>query len=444
MVLPGVGVTQSTQRCSRSGGTVTIRFVTPEQWLGPPGGKTKVISDKDLPLASNDILWVGLVGDSQNNIKTVSPDIPGAVAIVEASPIGDTRWFRVSQPHGSECRVQAADSSGRVFTGFHLSFIHLPKGRGRIDFDIGPDGIPVHTAPKARADYIDLRMEGIGYNIYLGGFQVYCTGMNTPIEVPYALVDLNLNEAEAVDATVYDTLAQANDAIQKAPVRAKGPKRIAYYSGAGGVVIAPTVFSPATTPRIIATYYEARRLYADYVIQALSGIAIGIVGGIVLRTFLGRFLRKMSEDPKPPSRPPLLPAPKKIEPVNGTVNVGGGGEIPNVTNLNPIKPGSGGPVRGIPNHVPAPMEKMDEIFVPGSVKEMNSIRLRYMDVDWPTATKAAAKVMPKGGKVQMNVWTRNQQEVDALKAAFERAGFKNVRTDKRFPPGPGTMLEAER
>jgi gamma-glutamyltranspeptidase len=86
---------------------------------------------------------------------------------------------------------------------------------------------------------------------------------------------------------------------------------------------------------------------------------------------------------------------------------------------------------------------MDDIFVPGSVKTMYSQRLRYGDVDWPTATQAAAKVMPSGGKVSMNVWTQNPQEVAALKTAFERAGFKDIRI-WGSAPGPGTMLDAVR
>ncbi len=136
--------------------------------------------------------------------------------------------------------------------------------------------------------------------------------------------------------------------------------------------------------------------------------------------------------------PPSIPK-GGIRPVNDTVNVGGGGEIPNVTNLNPIKPGSGGPARGIPNHVKGGMEEMDALFAPGSVKTMNSVRLRYVDVEWQRATQAAARVMPPGGKVSMNIWTQNQQEVAALTTAFERAGFKNVRIWGVFP-GPGTML----
>jgi len=43
----------------------------------------------------------------------------------------------------------------------------------------------------------------------------------------------------------------------------------------------------------------------------------------------------------------------------------------------------------------------------------------------------------------MNVWTWSDQEVAALKASFEKAGFRNVRV-WGVAPGPGTMIDAER
>jgi hypothetical protein len=433
--------------------TGAIRFVTPEQWLGPPSGKTRDISDKELPLDSNSILWIGLEGDLQNVIKTVGVDIPASVTVVEANSTGGTRWFQLSLQRSSDvsgCRFQAKDNGGKVVTGVRLALVHLPKGRGgTIDFNIGPDGIPVHTPPNARADWIDTRMEGIGYNIYLDGFPIYCSGMDKPIYVSNSFLKLDIDKAEAINSLVYDTIEKANDAIKRAPAMAKGTTPFAYYEGAGGAVIAPTIFSPATTPRIIATYYQARTLYANYVIHELPGVAVSIVGARVLRMVLGRIFRPRSGGLKPPSRPLAAPIPPKIRPVNDTVNVGGTGDIPDVTNLNPVKSRSGGADRGIPNHVPAPMEKMGEIFQPGSVKKMYSGRLRYWDVDWTKATQAAAKVMPPGGRVEMNIWTSNQGDMDVLKTAFERAGFKNVRfglgdVPATSSPGPGTMLQAVR
>jgi hypothetical protein len=419
-----------------------IRFVTPEQYLGPPTGKTKDISNTTFPMASNDVLWVGLTGDSQNIVKTVGVNIPGAVTIAEGSTANNIRWLRLSKPQGSKAQVQAKDGTGQVIASFELDIIELPKGPGTIDFEVGPDGTLVHTPPKARTDYIDNRMEGIGYNIYLGGCQVYCKGMSTPIFVSNDFLKLDVDKAEAINSTIFDTLEKAKEAIMQSPAMATGVTPFAFYQGAGGAVIAPTIFSPATTPRIIATYYEARRLYSDYVVHALVGVAIGIAGGIATRMILGRISRALSEDPTPPPRSLPAPVPPRIRPVNDTVNVGGAGEVADVTNLNPIKPGSGGASSGIPNHVPLGMEKMDSVFEAGSVKKMISNRLRYVDVDWQRGTEAAANVMPSGSRVSMNVWTQSQQEVDALKAAFQGAGFTDVQIIG--PPGPGTLVQAVR
>lgn len=134
---------------------------------------------------------------------------------------------------------------------------------------------------------------------------------------------------------------------------------------------------------------------------------------------------------------------ERIAPLNGKVNVGGGGgprEPAGYTNLNPIKAGSGGPSSGIPNHLQGSMEEMAELMQPQSVGEMISNRLRFIDVNWTRATAAAAKVMKPGGKVSMNVWC-TAEEAGQLETAFKSAGFRDV---KIFGSGTGTMLTAVR
>jgi hypothetical protein len=294
-----------------------IDFVTPTEEYGLPSGPTRVISGRTRAFISSRVMFVGIAGDTSNAVKTVTADVVNAVTIedvsVEGAPI---RWYRLSQPRGRKFTVQAKDAKGSVVAGFEASVIELPTASGPMDFDIGPDDpkhpgrVNLHVyAPRKDVDYIDTKMTGIGYHIWLFGFQVLCNGMKTPIYVPDTLVDLNLTKAEPIDASVYDTLEQANEAIRRVPAKANGVTRFAYYRGAGGTVIAPTIFSPATTPRIVATYFEARALYAEYVQKALIGIALGIVGGRVLRVILGRILRATPGAPKPPRGAPPNPAP---------------------------------------------------------------------------------------------------------------------------------------
>jgi hypothetical protein len=143
-------------------------------------------------------------------------------------------------------------------------------------------------------------------------------------------------------------------------------------------------------------------------------------------------------------RAPVSTSVGKVRPKNGCVNVGGTGgplEPQNVTNLNPIKIGSGGAEKGIANHVNAGMEEMARVIEPGSVKSLISNRLRFVDIrNWDAAARAAAQVMSSGGEVSMNVWCQGSERA-LLKAAFERAGFKNVRV---VGDGVGTMLSAIR
>jgi hypothetical protein len=268
-------------------------------------------------------MYVGIADDGNNIVKTVSPDVPNAVTIEDAGVTGGIHWFRLSRAHGDEFKLQAKDAKGVVVTSCELSVIELPGGSGPLEFGVEPDdpkspnkmNLRV-SAPKDDADYIDTRMTDVAYNIYQFGFLVYCSGMSLPIHVPESMVDLNPTKFEPIDAKVYDTLAQANEAIGRAPAKPKGVKPFAYYRGAGGAVISPTMFSPATTPRIIVTFLEARRLYAEFVQTALAGLAIGLAGGIIMRMALGPLLRAFT-DPKPPRAvPPPIPN-RRISPPPG-------------------------------------------------------------------------------------------------------------------------------
>lgn len=118
----------------------------------------------------------------------------------------------------------------------------------------------------------------------------------------------------------------------------------------------------------------------------------------------------------------------RLRPVNGKINVGGGLEAgaESASNLNPIKPHSGGPSRGIPNHVRAGFEQIAEVFEPASARLIFSNRLRFGDVNWTAAAKGAAKVAAPGGRLSLNVWA-SPEEAQIVAQAFRAAGFKDVK-----------------
>jgi hypothetical protein len=128
-----------------------------------------------------------------------------------------------------------------------------------------------------------------------------------------------------------------------------------------------------------------------------------------------------------------------LRPVNGRINVGGGLEsgAAEASNLNPIVQGTGGPTRGIPNHVRAGFEQIADVFEPGSAELVLSNRLPFHTVNWARAARGAYTVLAPGGRLSLNVWTRSAAEVRTILSAFSDAGFRSVTSSGS---GPATMI----
>ena len=281
---------------------------------------------------------------------------------------------------------------------------------------------------------------------------------------------------------VYSNRDEALAAAKAWPIAKSYHRAVTFYRGKGGTIL-PTWFSRETAPETYDLIIDVEReVLGD--LQAAEdffrGLRNGMIVGAVLVPFFRGFIRvsgggagpKLPASPKGPpaatnapvidpvaTDPAQIPTdsaaakssegpraapesssiPQLGRPVNATVNVGGGLEPGSeaATNLNPIKPGSGGPSRGIPNHVKAGFEDIGNVFEPGSVHNIISNRLRYGDVDWQKAAEGSAKVMANGGKLSLNIWTQTQEEVRAVVNAFKKAGFKDVRP---IGSGPSTII----
>ena len=121
------------------------------------------------------------------------------------------------------------------------------------------------------------------------------------------------------------------------------------------------------------------------------------------------------------------------------VNVGGAGEVRGYINLNPLKANTGGKTKDIPNLVKKPFEEIGSQFPKGSVSEIISNRLRFVDVsDWKASATGAYKVLGKKGRISMNIWA-TEREAQLLIGEFTAAGFKDVRV---LGSGVGTILTA--
>jgi len=162
--------------------------------------------------------------------------------------------------------------------------------------------------PRAHRDFVDLRVTAVGFGITAGGYLLYCEGLSLPVLVPESHVDLGLTSAEPLSASIYPD----RETALEDSAHGSGHARYAYYRGAGGALIVPTLFSPAATPRIAQTMLEVRTHLAETAQRELKVLLVTLTGTRVLQGVFSRVVRVSAE-------PTLRPLARKE---------GAGGEAP--------------------------------------------------------------------------------------------------------------------
>jgi hypothetical protein len=208
--------------------------------------------------------------------------------------------LRVSQPGDSAEveaeRVAAAVSAGGVAGPIGAAPAAIARqpapapGKDYIEFEIDPGGPPgqinAHfTGPTDNAKWVDRALTAAGYTIWLNGFMIFLDGMKPDdpgIVVPESDVDFAAQKAEPINHYIYNSRAEARAAVAKAPPVSKGAVPFAYYWGAGGLVVVPTTICTGSAPRTVATMWNARKDYAEYVQHALAELAVGMLVGKAL------------------------------------------------------------------------------------------------------------------------------------------------------------------
>ncbi len=160
--------------------------------------------------------------------------------------------------------------------------------------------------PRAHRDFVELRVKAVGFGLTEGGYLLYCEGLPLPVLVPESQVDLGVTNAEPLQASIYPDRDTAL-ADLAASASGAGHPRYAWYRGAGGALIAPTVFSPATTPRIARTMLEVREHLAQTTQRELKVLLLTLTGTKVLQGVFSRVLRVGAE-------PELRPLPRREGP----------------------------------------------------------------------------------------------------------------------------------
>ncbi|HYO73370.1 MAG TPA: hypothetical protein VEU33_45625 [Archangium sp.] len=144
-------------------------------------------------------------------------------------------------------------------------------------------------------------MTAVGFGLTEGGYLLYCEGLPLPVLVPESQVDLGVTSAEPLGAFIYPDRDSALAELKAGGVQA-GQSGYAWYRGAGGALIVPTLFSPASTPRIARTMLEVRAHLAQTTQRELKVLLLTLTGTKVLQGVFSRVLR-VGVEPEPRPRP---------------------------------------------------------------------------------------------------------------------------------------------
>jgi hypothetical protein len=183
--------------------------------------------------------------------------------------------------------IEASYRTG-PFSAEKMEGIVLPTAQGATEIDLELDPVSgeyVQTDPRTNSRYIERVFTAVAYGIIPDGYYVYCEGMDLPILMPESMVDFRLASAERERSRIFDTFAEAKSAAGDGT----GRRRIAYFWGAGGAVVAPTIVGPATTPELYSTIIAVRSLRDKFVSVMLPAItlAIGMISGPTPMTIKG-------------------------------------------------------------------------------------------------------------------------------------------------------------
>ena len=166
--------------------------------------------------------------------------------------------------------------------------------------------------PRAHRDFVEWRVTAVGFGLSAGGYLLYCEGLALPVLVPEAHVDLSLARAQPLDTSIYPDRETALESLEDSASGA-ATTRYAYYRGADGALVVPTVFSPATTPRIARTMLQVRQHLADSTQRELKVLLLNLSGTRLLQGLFSRAV-KVRAEPVAASLPPRQPAPGSARP----------------------------------------------------------------------------------------------------------------------------------
>ena len=171
--------------------------------------------------------------------------------------LGGTQWY------GQNDLLTARDLPGAASAGQQVVDVDFEVPTPQHAEELRQSGVQLPRVsaevadPRAHRDFVDPRVTAVGFGLTAGGYLLYCEGLPLPVLVPESHVDLGLTSAEPLSESIHPD-RDAALADLAASASGSGRARYAWYRGAGGALIVPTLFSPATTPRLAQTMLEVR------------------------------------------------------------------------------------------------------------------------------------------------------------------------------------------
>jgi hypothetical protein len=284
--------------------------------------------------------------------------------------------------------------------------------------------------PRSHSDYVDNILNAVGFGIYLGGYLLYLDGFEMPVFVPESHFDFSVTGSNAADLAIYDSYSQAMDHVPIGPPAPGKALPHAYYRGAGGKVIAPTLFTEDTTPRVIKTAIEAKRLLGKTVSTELTYVALNIIGAMVLKAIIGIVARITSGKSVMPLSPNALKARAMAKEIHAQgkpviANMGGAGaahEPQGAININNQSVGR----KDIPNLIENDASDIGILFEKETLDQVVGHRMAPSVISWRRAIPGIKSTLKSGGSFRFD-WRWSTPEAAEVTRLLEAHGFKDVK-----------------
>jgi hypothetical protein len=284
--------------------------------------------------------------------------------------------------------------------------------------------------PRLHSDYVDNLLNAVGFGIYLGGYYLFLDGFEMPVFVPHSHFNFNASGINAVDLAIYPDYYQAVDHLPVGPPAPGLPFPNAYYRGAGGKVIAPTLFTQGTTPRVIQTALEATRLLGKTVSDQLTIIGLQIVGAMLLRGIVGIITRISSGEGTLSLSPAAKTARGLVKDIGAKgkpviANMGGAGaahEPQLAININNQAVAR----KNIPYHVEADASDIGLLFDKETLDQVVGHHMAPGTINWNRAIPGIKNTLKSGGTFRFD-WRGSTKEAAEVVRMLQEAGFKDIK-----------------